>query len=214
MPQPVSLTRRQTKAPSARFGMGLHVGVVDLDRVGADGQRAAFGHGVAGIDGQVHDDLLDHAGVRLHQGQFGRRIEFERDGLAEHALEHLGQVADHLAQVERLGLHDVLAAEHEQLPGQARGAFGGKVDRLGAIQQLRRQVGPGQQHPGVALDHREHVVEIVRDAGGQLADGLHLLRLEQLGFQIKPVGDVFDVAVHHLAGGHWTERPEQGAALE
>ena len=148
------------------------------------------------------------------QGKLGRRIEFERDGLAEHALEHLGQVADHRAQVERLGLHHVLAAEHEQLAGQAGGAFGGEVDRLGAIEQLGRQVGLGQHHPGVALDDREHVVEIVRDAGGQLADGLHLLRLAQLGFQIQPVGDVFDVAVHHLAGGHWMERPGQGATLE
>ena len=121
------------------------------------------------------------------------------------ALEHLGQVADHLAQVERLGLHDVLAAEHEQLAGQAGGAFGGEVDRLGGIEQLGRQVGPGQQHARVALDHREHVVEIVRDAGGQLADGLHLLRLAQLGFQVQPVGDVFDVAVQRPG---WRPRDE------
>ena len=68
--------------------------------------------------------------------------------------------------------------------------------------------------PGVALDHREHVVEIVRDAGGQLADGLHLLRLAQLGLQVQPVGDVLDVAMHHLAGGHGMKRPGKRAPLE
>ena len=151
--------------------------------------------------------------VGLHQGQLRRRIEFERDGLAEQALEHLGQVADHFAQVERLGLHDVLAAEHQQLAGQAGGALGGEVDRLGGIEQLGRQVGLGQQHPGVALDDGEHVVEVVRHAGGQLADGLHLLRLPQLRFQVQPLGDVLDVAMHHLAGGHRMERPGKGAAL-
>ena len=83
MPQPGVADAQADERAEARLGMGLHVGVVDLDRVGADRQRAAFGHGVAGIDGEVHDDLLDHAGVRLDQGEFGRRIEFERDGLAE-----------------------------------------------------------------------------------------------------------------------------------
>ena len=30
-------------------------------------QLAALGHGVAGIDGEVHDDLLQHAGVGLER---------------------------------------------------------------------------------------------------------------------------------------------------
>ena len=46
-------------------------------------------------------------------------------GFAEQELEHFQQVADYLAQVERLGLHHVLAAEHEQLTGQAGSAVGG-----------------------------------------------------------------------------------------
>ena len=105
--------------------MSLDVGVIHLDRAGADRQRAAFRHGVAGIDRKVHDHLLDHAGIGLHQGEFGRGIEFERDRLAEQALEHFRQVADHLAQVQWLGLHHVLAAEHEQLTGETRSAVGG-----------------------------------------------------------------------------------------
>ena len=151
--------------------------------------------------------MLDHARVRLHERDFRRRMEFEADGLAQQALEHLATGADDLAQVERLGLHHVLAAEHQQLPGQAGGAFGGKVNRLGGIEQIRRQVGLGQQHARVALDHRQHVVEIVRDARGQLADGFHLLRLAQLGFQAQPVGNVLHVTMDHLAGRHGMKRP-------
>src|SRR5581483_3917664 len=38
----------------------------------------------------------------------------------------------------------------------------------------------GHDHLGVAEDHREQVVEVMRDAAGQAADSLHLLRLPQL----------------------------------
>ena len=37
---------------------------------------------------------------------------------------------------------------------------------------------PGKVDP--ADDHRQHIVEIVRDAAGQLADRLHLLDLAEL----------------------------------
>ena len=40
-----------------------------------------------------------------------------------------------------------------------------------------------QQHVGVTGDDREQVVEVVRDAAGQLAERFHLLRLEQLLLQ-------------------------------
>ena len=48
----------------------------------------------------------------------------------------------------------------------------------------------GSQLPGgelgVAEDHAEEVVEVVGDAAGELADGLHLLGLEQL--RLAPAG--------------------------
>ena len=36
--------------------------LVDSDIGGADGELAAARHGVARVDGQIHDDLLDLAG--------------------------------------------------------------------------------------------------------------------------------------------------------
>ena len=41
----------------------------------------------------------------------------------------------------------------------------------------------GRQQRGVAVNDGENVVEIVRDAAGELADGLHFLRLAQLLLQ-------------------------------
>src|SRR5437868_5211281 len=63
----------------------------------------------------------------------------------------------------------------------------------------------------MALNDREHVVEIMRNTGGKLPDRLHLLRLAQLRFEFKPVGDIFNVALHHFAGDDREERPRQRA---
>ena len=48
----------------------------------------------------------------------------------------------------------------------------------------------------VPLDHGEDVVEIVGHAGGQLADGLHLLGLAKLALQQSPLGDVLGQQQH------------------
>ena len=52
-----------------RSGPGVRslskVGLVELNVTGLDDQLAALGHGVAGVDRQVHDHLLHLAGVGL-----------------------------------------------------------------------------------------------------------------------------------------------------
>ena len=58
-------------------------------------------------------------------------------------------------------LHRIVEVHHH-LPARAIEAAQGKID--------------------AADDDREHVVEVVRDAAGQLADRLHLLHLAELGF--------------------------------
>ena len=47
-----------------------------------------------------------------------------------------------------------------------------------------------RQRVEIADHDRQHVVEVVRDAAGELADGFHLLRLEQLLLDAPAVGDV------------------------
>jgi len=43
---------------------------------------------------------------------------------------------------------------------------------------------------GGGADDRQQIVEIVRDAAGELADRLHLLRLTQGFFGLAPLGDI------------------------
>ena len=176
-------------------------------------QGAPLGHRVTRIDGQVHQHLFDHAVVAPDQGNLGWRVEMQGNCLTQQAPDHLAHVPDHFPQVQLLDLHDVLAAEDQQLAGQIRRAFGGIKNRLGGVQQARRQGSLGHQHPRMALDDGEHIVEIVRHSGCQLAHRLHLLSLAQLRLQAKPARDVLDIAMHRLALGHRVKRPRQGASL-
>ena len=57
---------------------------------------------------------------------------------------------------------------------------------ISSMSRAKRFVRPeaAADHLGVAQDHREDVVEVVRDAAGETADGLHLLRVAQLLFGV------------------------------
>jgi len=66
--------RQADKGAFAGFRVALDVGAGDHDRDGADGKGAAAGHGVAGIDREVHDDLLHHRCVCFDGGEFRARL--------------------------------------------------------------------------------------------------------------------------------------------
>jgi hypothetical protein len=99
------------------------------------------------------------------------------------------EAGDDAVQVAGFGLQRLLAREREQLLGQARAA----VDRaphavdgagVAAFAALHRQ------HFQAARQHRQQVVEVVRDAAGELADRFHLLRLVERGVGgLQRVGD-------------------------
>ena len=109
-------------------------------------------------------------------------IQLQRHVLAQKPSQHVGHVADDFIHVQSLGLDELAAAEGEQLPRQAGGALGGLGDLLRGARRRFLQSGRHQQR-GVAVNDGEDVVEIVRDAAGKLADGLHFLRLAQLLLQ-------------------------------
>ena len=107
-----------------------------------------------------------------------------------------GQRADHLAQrlhvfadVEQFGLQRLPARERQQLAGQLAARVDGVRDRVDvALPALLRQVRPPQQIDGGA-DHGEQIVEVVRDAAGELPERFEPLAMLQrfLGL-LPPVG--------------------------
>ena len=73
---------------------------------------------------------------------------------------------------------------------QLAAAFRRLVDQLGGLLQRRPVLEARDQRFGGAGDHGQHVVEVVRDAAGELADGVQFLRLQELVLGFAPGGDV------------------------
>jgi hypothetical protein len=125
----------------------------------------------------------------------GGQLQRERDVVVHQALQHLVHAADGLVQIDHARLPHLLATEREQLLGQLARAPPGARDLLdiGAQRVLRPQAARDQR--GVTQDHRQQVVEVVRDAAGELPDRIHLLRLAQLFFEAAAIVDVLQRAV-------------------
>ena len=112
----------------------------------------------------------------------------ERDLLADQPAQQHGEVGQHLAEIEHLRPQRLPAREGQQLPHQARGAVGVLLDlhdvlegRIGRLVRVEQEI--GRHHDG-----GQHIVEVVRDAAGELADRLHLLLLRELVLQRALLG--------------------------
>ena len=98
----------------------------------------------------------------------------------------VGHAGDQPVDVDRLGIERLLAREGEQAAGQRGGALGalqGHVARPADAWAAGRSPSSGScaaDRVQPAHDHGQQIVEVVRHAAGELAHGLHLLRLAQL----------------------------------
>ena len=140
-------------------------------------------HRVARVDGEVHrctcSSCVGSASTAEHRR---RQVDGQLDVLADQPPQHRCVDASHeRVEVERLRRQHLLAAEREQLPRQRGRALASLLDQ----RRARGAAAPGlrqleQQDAAAPEDHGQHVVEVVGDAAGELADRFHLLRLAQL----------------------------------
>ena len=114
--------------------------------------RPPSGHRIARVDGQVEDRGLELAGVGMDAPQAAGQHGLEPDGLAERAAQQVGDAADELVGVDRLGRQRLLAREGQQ-PLRQRGRALRAVDRridelahvgLAALQAALEQVEGGR----------------------------------------------------------------------
>ena len=153
--------------------------IVGVKVFGVNFESTALGHGVAGVDREVHEDLRDLAGIGKHIAERGVEGEDERDVFAQQPFEKTGGLLDDGVWVEALHFEYLVAAEGEQLAGERNGAVGGGLDHLQArFAAVRVDVAPQQVARGE--DHGEDVVEVVGDAAGKAADAFEFLSLDQL----------------------------------
>jgi len=93
----------------------------------------------------------------------------------------------------------LLAGERQEMLGEVRATRGGLVDHPRDRRELRLAPDGVGQDFDRSGDDGEDIVEIVRDAAGELADGLHLLGLPDAVLGGDLVGEVAHEAVEHEA---------------
>ncbi len=204
-----------TSGSQARKEAG-HV-ATDVDVARFDGEPAAFWHGVAGIDTKIEQDLLELGGVGAHRCQTWLEARLNLNVLADHLFKQTEETRDDIVYVNVLWLKNLAPREGKQLPGEPRGAGGlfANLDKIRLNARLPRRLFGAEFRP--THDGAYHIVKIVRDPAGQLADGFKLLRLAKLIFEGAALGHVFDddleafgiarIAEHGAAGkAHSGER--------
>jgi hypothetical protein len=122
-------------------GVGIHG-----DIAGIDGQRAASWHGVAGVDDQVHQHLVELTRVGQYRPQVSGERNDQFDVLAKRAAQHFLDRCDDGAEVEDLRADHIAPGEDEHLVGEPGPPFGGLLD-LHEVSAGRFQV-PGRVRPG------------------------------------------------------------------
>ena len=117
-------------------------------------------------------------------------VDLDPDPAADQRTDQLRHRLDLGADIEHLRFQRLPAGKRQQLAGQLGGALDGLGDRVDiAAAALFRQFAAAQEVGGGA-DDGQQIVEIVRDAAGQLADRFHLLRLAQRFLALAALGDV------------------------
>jgi hypothetical protein len=155
-----------------------------------DREQAAAGHRVAGVDGQIDEDLLELHRIDPHPAERLLGDDQEPDVLADQPLQHPPHPGDDVVQVQDLRGDDLPARKRQQLPGDLScraGSGRGLGQELDAGIAGRRVLEGDLQVGG---DRGEQVVEVVRHPSGEPADGLQLLRVKEVGLHGSPFGDV------------------------
>ena len=158
------------------------------DVVGFDGQLAAARHRVARVDDEVDEHLLICIGSTQTFQRSGRGSVVSSMSSLISRDQHAARVGDQLVQIDHARLDDLLARERQELTREVRGLRRGGFDVL-EVRRAAAWTAEAQQFQRAENDGQQ-VVEIVRDAAGEAADGFHLLRLEQLLFEAFQIGSV------------------------
>ncbi len=163
--------------------------LVELDVPGLDADRAALWHRVASVHHQVDEDLLDL--TRISDDVAARRTtRCDDDIFADQAAKHRLDRRHDAVHVQHSWLQNLLPAECQQLLREGGSPLRCASYLLDVLAARIRGVEPVHDDFSVEPDHRQEIVEIVRDSSRQPADGIHLLRLAELLFEVASLGKI------------------------
>ena len=124
--------------------------------------------------------------IRLDRGRSFGQVESDLDVLPQSIPEDLLHPLNDFVQLDGAHLHQLLAAEREELRDQR---FGPIRSPMGLPKPLHRIVFTfrrlSQRQVQVTENRSQQVVQVVGDSSRQLPDGLHLLSLKKLDLQLR-----------------------------
>ncbi len=158
----------------------------------AEGEMTAVGHGVAGVEGQVHQHLLQLGGVAMHY-RLGQVVAHrEADIFRQGPFQQFDHCARQREQVERGASQGRAPTEIENLADEVGGVIGLLANHAQVVPGAVGQFLHFTEQFSVEHDRAHDSVEVVRDAGGHLADaGESLLRFA-IALALALVGHVVD----------------------
>ena len=124
--------------------------------------------------------------------------EIELHALAEETLEQQREIGQRLADIHHFRPQGLAAGEGQQLAHQGCRPVRILLDLHDVLEGMVRRPVAGEQQVRVADDRLKDVVEVVRDAAGELAHRVHLLGLGDLLFELALSGRVEGVEDHPL----------------
>ena len=148
--------------------------------VGPDQNRAALGHGIAGVEDQVHEDLEELDRVALFHLPGATQIALDVHARRQKRPQGSERLDKKLIDINGLTETLLVVAKKHQALGQLARAGDRHLDfaQLAVTRTVAVLLGQEQFH--VRADDLGAVVEIVGHARGQVGDGLHLLGIGQL----------------------------------
>ena len=114
--------------------------------------------------------------------------EIELYLLADQPAQQHGEIGERVAEVEHLRPQRLAARERQQLAHERRRPRRVLLDLHDVLERRVGRLVRVQQEVVRHHDRGQHVVEVVRDAAGKLADHVHLLRLVDLVLQRAAFG--------------------------
>ena len=147
------------------------------------GRRPEQHDRLLGVDDEVQHHLLQLGHHRQHV-LLGRVLDAQLDVLAlEAPLPELGDRRDDVGQPDRRGVAGLLPREQREVADDAAGAGALLLNQDEIALDAFRHVGLHLQQLGEAENRLQRVVDLVRDAGHELADGRQPLLPDHLPLQ-------------------------------
>ena len=170
--------------PGIGIAEGLGLGRRDPGGPDSYGRTAVGPDGVTGIDDEVHHRGLELAPVRPHGGQAATILGHQGDILRQDPPQQNLELGNEFAKIEAFTLDRLLAGKGQKfanefcsacrgLPDLVEALIGGIAHRM-ALRQLVK----------LHEDGHQKIIEVVGHTARELADGLHLLALGQLEFDL------------------------------